>query len=48
MSSRTARRSLIQLVLLALSLGATGTALAQKAKWPAKPIRIVVAFPPGA
>jgi tripartite-type tricarboxylate transporter receptor subunit TctC len=47
MRTRIARRSLIQLGALVLTLGATGAALAQSAPWPAKPIRIVVAFPPG-
>ena len=47
MRTRTARRFLIPLSLLALTLGSAGTVLAQPAKWPAKPIRIVVAFPPG-
>ena len=47
MSTRSARRSLIQWTVLALTLGAAGAAMAQEAKWPSKPIRIVVAFPPG-
>ncbi|MFM8574953.1 MAG: Bug family tripartite tricarboxylate transporter substrate binding protein [Limnohabitans sp.] len=47
MRTRIARRFLIQLGALVLTLGATGAALAQSAPWPAKPIRIVVAFPPG-
>ena len=40
------RRFLFSLTALALTLGAAG-AFAQEAKWPSKPIRIVVAFPPG-
>ena len=32
---------------LALALAAASSTLAQEAKWPSKPIRIVVAFPPG-
>ncbi len=47
MSTRIARRSLIQLTFLTWMLGAAGAAMAQDAKWPSKPIRIVVAFPPG-
>jgi tripartite-type tricarboxylate transporter receptor subunit TctC len=47
MSTRSARRSLIQWTVLAMTLGAAGAAMAQEAKWPSKPIRIVVAFPPG-
>ena len=47
MSTRSARRSLIRLTLLAWTLVAAGTSLAQSAPWPVKPIRIVVAFPPG-
>ena len=47
MSTRSARRSLIQWTVLAMTLGAAGAAMAQDAKWPSKPIRIVVAFPPG-
>ena len=47
MRTRTARRFIVSLSTLALALGAAGSTLAQEAKWPSKPIRIVVAFPPG-
>ena len=47
MRTQHPRRLLLSLTALALTLGAAGTALSQEAKWPAKPIRIVVAFPPG-
>ena len=47
MRTRTARRSLVQLGLVAFTLGAAGAVLAQPAPWPSKTIRIVVAFPPG-
>jgi len=50
-TTRTDRRHLLQTAALAVSIvaasSAVGTAWAQAAKWPSKPIRIVVAFPPG-
>ena len=47
MRTPTTRRFWITLTSLTLTLGAACTALAQEGKWPSKPIRIVVAFPPG-
>jgi len=47
MRTRTTRRFFVSLTTLALALGAASSSLAQEAKWPSKPIRIVVAFPPG-
>ena len=47
MRTRTTRRFFVSLTTLALALGAASSTLAQEAKWPSKPIRIVVAFPPG-
>ena len=50
-TTRADRRHLLQTAALAVSImaasSAVGTAWAQTAKWPSKPIRIVVAFPPG-
>ena len=47
MRTRTTRRFFALLTTLALALAAASSTLAQEAKWPSKPIRIVVAFPPG-
>ena len=47
MRTRSTRRLFVSLTTLALALGAASSTLAQEAKWPSKPIRIVVAFPPG-
>ena len=47
MRTRSTRRVFALLTTLALALGAASSTLAQEAKWPSKPIRIVVAFPPG-
>ena len=50
-TNRSDRRHLLHTAALAVSIvaasSAVGTAWAQAAKWPSKPIRIVVAFPPG-
>jgi hypothetical protein len=50
-TTRADRRHLLQTAALAVTIvaasSAVGTAWAQAAKWPSKPIRIVVAFPPG-
>jgi tripartite-type tricarboxylate transporter receptor subunit TctC len=47
MSTTPTRRAIFQLSLLTLSLAMGGPVWAQAAKWPSKPIKIVVAFPPG-
>lgn len=41
------RRNLLLAISAAATLGAVPSALAQPAGWPSRPIRIVVAFPPG-
>lgn len=47
MKQKSLRRPLLQLTMLALVFGLTGPTWAQKAKWPSKPIKIIVGFPPG-
>ena len=47
MSTTPTRRAVFQLSLLTLALAMGGPVWAQAAKWPSKPVKIVVAFPPG-
>ena len=47
MNTSSARRAVLLLSSLTMAMAMTGPVWAQSAKWPSKPIKIVVAFPPG-